>query len=386
MQQIYLDHAATTPVHPLVYEAMEPFFKKIYGNPSSIHGFGRTVRLHIDEAREKIARSIHAEPGQIVFTSGGTEADNMAIIGVALANRQKGNHIITSQIEHHAVLHACEYLEKMGFEVTYLPVDLSGKVNLKDVAKAIKDQTILISIMYGNNEVGTLQPVSEIGHLAREKGIYVHSDAVQAFGTIPIDVSTLPVDLLSFSAHKMNGPKGIGALYISKKVLILPHILGGSQEKKRRAGTENVPGIIGFSKAVEIAMGTMEEKREKYIRFRKIMTDTFSKEEIVYHVNGHSEEYLPHILNVSFPGTKTETLLMALDMEGIAAASGSACSSGSLEVSHVLRSMCLKEELTQSAVRFSFGYGLTEEDIQLAAKKTAQIVKRLIMKKGKTPK
>lgn len=268
MESIYLDHAAATPVHPEVIDQMLPYFQENYGNPSSIHQFGRKVKAALDQARLTIASSLHAEPGQIIFTSGGTEADNMALLGIALANQQKGNHIITSLIEHHAVLHTCSQLEKMGFEITYLPVDERGQVRPEEVRAALKDTTILVSVMYGNNEVGSLQPIAEIVDIAHEAGVYVHTDAVQAYGMIPLDVQAVPVDLLSVSGHKINGPKGIGALYVSKRVKLSPMMFGGAQEKKRRAGTENVPGIVGFSKAVEIAIGSMVDRTEKYSQYR----------------------------------------------------------------------------------------------------------------------
>lgn len=380
MKEIYLDHAATTPLHPEVVEAMLPFLREVHGNPSSMHRFGRRARQAVDEARLAVASSLHAEPGEIIFTSGGTEADNFALIGVALANRARGNHIITSKVEHHAVLDTCGHLEKMGFEITYLPVDKTGMVDTQQLVQAIRDETILISIMYGNNEVGTMQPVEEIGDIARSRGILFHSDCVQAFGSLPLDVRALPVDLLSVSAHKINGPKGAGALYVSRGVNVNPYLFGGSQEKKRRAGTENVPGIVGFGKAAEIAAGHLMEKRDTCEKLRGIMTDVWRESELFYTVNGHPTRRLSHILNVSFPGADTETLLMNLDLAGIAASSGSACTSGSLERSHVLIAMNLDEQVLNGAIRFSFGMGNTEEQVRQAAKKTEQIVKRLQQK------
>lgn len=377
MESVYLDHAAATPVHPNVVNRMMPYFQENYGNPSSTHQFGRKVKAALDQARLTIASSLHAEPGQIIFTSGGTEADNMALLGIALANQQKGNHIITSLIEHHAVLHTCYQLEKMGFEITYLPVDERGQVKPDDVRSAIKDTTILVSIMYGNNEVGSLQPIAEIVEIAHEAGVYVHTDAVQAYGMIPLDVQAVPVDLLSVSAHKINGPKGIGALYVSKRVKISPMMFGGAQEKKRRAGTENVPGIVGFSEAVEMAAESLAERREKYLHFRETMIETWKREGINFAINGHPTEFLPHILNVSFPGVDTEVLLMNLDMAGISCSSGSACASGSLEVSHVLKAMGINEDCLRSAVRFSFGLGNSEEQVRFAAHKVSEILKRL---------
>jgi cysteine desulfurase len=377
MQEIYLDHAATTPLHPEVLEAMLPFYSQFHGNPSSLHSFGQRTRHAVDEARAAIAGSLHASPSEIVFTSGGTEADNTAILGIASAHKDRGRHIITSQIEHHAVIDTCEFLEKNGYDVTYIPVDQQGKVSVESIRDAIRDDTILISIMYGNNEVGTIQPIHEIGEIARNRGIYFHTDAVQAYGTERIDVRSLSVDLLSISAHKINGPKGIGALYIGKKVKIDPHLHGGNQEKKRRAGTENVPGIIGFAKAAEIAGRSLEENRIKYDKYRAIMLAAWSDMQVPFTVNGSPERYLPHILNASFPGVRTEMMLMNLDIAGIAAASGSACTAGSFQVSHVLEAMGVAEDILQSAIRFSFGYGNTEEQIREAAIKTGEIVLRM---------
>jgi len=377
MDGIYFDHAATTPVLPEVMDAMLPYYQQTFGNPSSVHREGRKVRSQIEQARLVIARALDTDEKQIVFTSGGTEADNTAIMGVAMANKEKGNHIITTSIEHHAVLHTCEHLQNQGFEVTYLPVDETGRIRLEELQKAVKETTILISIMYGNNEVGTIQPIREIAALAREKGIYFHTDAVQAFGTVPINLKEVPVDLLSISGHKIGGPKGIGALYIGKNLRLSPHIHGGSQERQRRAGTENVPGIIGFAKAVELSLQSMGARREKYKGIRKAMLDIWQDEGIKYVVNGHPQEHLPHILNVSFPQVDTEIMLMNLDMEGIFCSSGSACTAGSLEISHVLQAMCLEGERLNSAIRFSFGWNNTVEEGRVAAEKTAAIIKRL---------
>lgn len=377
MESIYLDHAAATPVHPDVVEAMLPYFQQDYGNPSSTHQFGRRVKAALDRARSSLASCLHAEPGHIVFTSGGTEADNMALLGVAMANQEKGNHIITSSVEHHAILHTCEQLEKTGFEITYLPVDDKGQVRTEDVQAAIKETTILISIMYGNNEVGTIQPIEEIAGIAHDYGIYFHTDAVQAFGIVPIDVQAAGVDLLSISAHKINGPKGIGALYVAPRVKLAPQIFGGAQEKKRRAGTENVPAIVGFAKAAEIALNTLSDRRNQYLKIREAMISVWTREGIRFEVNGHPTAFLPHILNVSFPGVDTEVMLMNLDMAGISCSSGSACASGSLEVSHVLKAMALSDPCLHSAIRFSFGRENTEEQGRYAAEKVCEIVKRL---------
>lgn len=334
--------------------------------------------MAMEKAREQIAAIVGADPAQLVFTSGGTEADNMALIGVAMANREKGKHILTSQIEHHAVLHACEYLEQIGFEVTYLPVDETGMVSIEELQEAVRPDTILASIMYGNNEVGTIQPIREIGAILRERQILFHTDAVQAFGSLAFQVSELPVDLLSISAHKVNGPKGIGALYMARTVPFLPHMHGGNQERKRRAGTENVAGIVGFAEAVKIAAAEREERRQKYESLRGKMLAVWQEAGISFQVNGHPTHYLPHILNVSFPGVHTETMLLNLDMARIAAASGSACTSGSLELSHVLQAMRLQEERAKSAIRFSFGITNSLEEIESAAEKVVQIVKRLV--------
>ncbi|KFZ41437.1 MULTISPECIES: cysteine desulfurase family protein [Thermoactinomyces] len=375
---IYLDHAATTPIHPKVKEAMLPFLDHAFGNPSSIHQYGREVRSALDRARDQIAQSLNADSSRIVFTSGGTEADNLALFGVMEAERKKGrNHLITSQIEHHAVLDTCHYLERNGFEVTYLPVDSKGLVDLEALKEATRPDTALVSIMYGNNEVGTLQPVREIGEWARERGIFFHTDAVQAFGVEEIDVKTLPVDLVTISSHKINGPKGAGALYFAPEVPLIPRFFGGAQERRRRAGTENVLGIVGFGKAAEIAGQKRREHRAKMEGLRKLFLKELQKRGTRHVINGDPDRSLPHIVNVSFPGTDSETLLMNFDLEGIACASGSACTSGTLEVSHVLKAMNLPDEVTKSAIRFSFGWENTEEEVRQAAQITASVVERL---------
>jgi cysteine desulfurase len=374
---VYLDHAATTPVHPDVREAMLPFLGSEFGNPSSIHRFGRDVRAAIDEARDAVATGLNTEAKRIVFTSGGTEADNLAVIGAAVANRDKGQHVITTAVEHHAVLEACHYLEEIGFNLTYVPVDETGLVHVQTIQEAITDETTLISVMFGNNEVGTVQPIAEIGRLAREHGIIFHTDAVQAFGVVPIDVSALPVDLLSVSAHKINGPKGVGALYVRQDVPFTPRLFGGSQERKRRPGTENVPGIVGFGKAVEIVQNELGDKGKTLFKLRQAMVDVWEASGIEFVINGNTHACLPHILNVSFIGVDTESMLMNLDLEGVACSSGSACTAGSLEVSHVLKAMQLPEDVTASAVRFSFGLGNTVEEVQSAAETAVKIAKRL---------
>ncbi|WP_216829095.1 cysteine desulfurase family protein [Alkalihalobacterium elongatum] len=377
MKPIYLDHAATSPLHPRALEAMMPYFSEHFGNPSSIHSFGRRTRQALDEARISLAQTIGAHPDELIFTSGGTEADNMAIIGYAMKNKAKGNHIITSVIEHHAVLHTCKALEDQGFEVTYLPVDEKGRVSLLDLQEHVREETILVSIMYGNNEVGTLQPIAEIGSYLNEKGITFHTDAVQAYGSIPIDVDQLGVHFLSVSAHKINGPKGIGFLYAKKGYSLKPQLYGGEQERKRRAGTENVASIVGFAEAAKMAKADVEEKRQRYIQFREQMIRIFHEEGLDFSVNGHETDVLPHVLNISFKGANVESLLVNLDLAGIAVSSGSACTAGSLEPSHVLTAMFNDDEKAKSSVRFSFGYGNTKEDIEKAAKETVKIVKRI---------
>lgn len=354
------------------------FFGSCVWEPSSIHQYGREVRSALDRARDQIAQSLNADSSRIVFTSGGTEADNLALFGVMEAERKKGrNHLITSQIEHHAVLDTCHYLERNGFEVTYLPVDSKGLVDLEALKEATRPDTALVSIMYGNNEVGTLQPVWEIGEWARERGIFFHTDAVQAFGVEEIDVKTLPVDLVTISSHKINGPKGAGALYFAPEVPLIPRFFGGAQERRRRAGTENVLGIVGFGKAAEIAGQKRREHRAKMEGLRKLFLKELQKRGTRHVINGDPDRSLPHIVNVSFPGTDSETLLMNFDLEGIACASGSACTSGTLEVSHVLKAMNLPDEVTKSAIRFSFGWENTEEEVRQAAQITASVVERL---------
>lgn len=381
MNSIYLDHAASTPVHPEVAEVMLSVLKGQVGNASSVHAFGREAKRTVNGARDQLAGVLGASPDELIFTSGGTESDNLALFGVSSSLAGKGRHIITDAAEHHAILHACKQLEDQGFEVTYLPVDRYGQVHPEQVAEAIRPDTLLISIMYGNNEVGTLQPVKEIGEIAKSRGVLFHVDAVQAFGAIPISVKELPVDLLSISSHKINGPQGVGALYVRRGTLINPLLYGGHQERNRRAGTENMAGVAGFAKAAELAVSEMEERTSRDLTLRKALLDALALELEVgqghYHVNGHPTQHLPHILNVSFPDVHTETMLMNLDMEGIAVSSGSACTSGSLEPSHVLEAMKLPEQILRSAIRFSFGLGNTTEEMQLAAQKVAAVLSRV---------
>ncbi|AZV44514.1 cysteine desulfurase family protein [Peribacillus asahii] len=381
MNRIYLDHAATSPMHPNVIDKMMTVMKSEFGNPSSIHAFGRQARHVLDEARMSIAASIGAERNEIIFTSGGTEADNTALIGIAEANKARGKHIITTEIEHHAILHTSQYLEKEGFEVTYLPVNSEGLISVADVKAALREDTILVSIMYGNNEVGTIQSIADIGALLKEHQAYFHTDAVQAYGLVPIDVNALHIDLLSVSAHKINGPKGIGFLYVREGVKLQPHAHGGEQERKRRAGTESVPAIAGFAEAVKIAQQTMAEKVEKYRTFKEILLARFEEAGIQYQLNGSLEASLPHVLNISFPGTNVESMLVNLDLAGIAVSSGSACTAGSIDPSHVLVAMFGKNsERTKNSIRFSFGLNNTNEEIKQAADETVKIVSRLVDK------
>ncbi|MEE4534543.1 cysteine desulfurase family protein [Bacillus velezensis] len=378
MERIYLDHAATSPMDERVLEEMKPHFFGSFGNPSSIHSFGRESRKWVDEARADIAREISAKEQEIIFTSGGTEADNLAIFGTAAARKNEGKHIITTAVEHHAVLHACEKLEEDGFEVTYLIPGPSGRINANQVKEALRDDTILVTVMYGNNEVGTIQPIDEIGELLSGHQAYFHTDAVQAFGYMPIDVKKSRIDMLSVSGHKLNGPKGTGFLYVNQEVKLSPILLGGEQERKRRAGTENVPGIAGLKEAVVLSNREREEKTAKYKEFKNIIMSTLEKSGVTAEVNGDAEKCLPHILNLYFPGVPVEALLVNLDMEGIAVSSGSACTAGSVLPSHVLTAMFGSESgrLT-SSIRLSFGLGNTAEQIETAAEKLAAVVKRL---------
>lgn len=378
MNRVYVDHAATSPMHPQVIEKMMMVMTNEFGNPSSIHAFGRQARHVLDEARATIAASIGARRNEIIFTSGGTEADNTALIGVAQANQAKGKHIITTAIEHHAILHTSQYLEKSGFEVTYLPVNEAGLISVGDLQAALREDTILVSVMFGNNEVGTIQPIAEIGTILKEHQAYFHTDAVQAYGVILLDVAELGVDLLSVSAHKMNGPKGIGFLYVRDGVKLQPYTYGGEQERKRRAGTESVPAIAGFAEAVKIAEQTMVDKGQQYRGYKDRILAVFNQVGLQYELNGYLEQALPHVLNISFPGTNVESMLVNLDLAGIAASSGSACTAGSIEPSHVLVAMFGKQsERTKNSIRFSFGLHNTEAEIERVANETVKIVRRL---------
>lgn len=379
MNTIYLDHAATSPVAPEVVKEMMVAMEQVYGNASSIHAPGREARKQLDAARLQLARTIHANQNEIILMSGGTEADNTAIFGTAYARQSEGKHIITTQIEHHAVLHACEKLEREGFEVTYLPVDTKGQVSVDAIKAALREDTILVTIMYGNNEVGTIQPILEIGELLKDHDATFHTDAVQAFGVIELDVQRLHVDLLSVSAHKINGPKGIGFLYVKQGTKLGTMIFGGSQEKKRRAGTENIPAALGFAKAATIATETRLQKVERYNGFKQLLIGQFIESGIDFKVNGHQHDVLPHVLNVTFKGTDVESFLINLDMAGVYVSSGSACTAGSIDPSHVLVAMFGKAapEL-RSSIRFSFGQGLTDELIVEAGQRTVEIIKRLV--------
>lgn len=377
MNRIYLDHAATTPVKPEVLDAMMPYFTQSFGNPSSIYQVAQINKKAIDDARETIAKHLGANTNEIFFTSGGTEADNWAIKGIVEANKNKGNHIITTKIEHHAVLHTCEYLEKQGFEVTYLDVNEEGVIDLEVLKAAIKDTTILISIMYANNEVGTIMPIKEIGAIAKERGIAFHTDAVQAIGQVRIDVKEQNIDALSLSGHKIYGPKGIGVLYIRRGLRITNLIHGGAQERGRRAGTENVPAIVGIAKAMELAYTDFEAKNERIKGLRdKLMNGIL--ETIPYSkLNGSSTNRLVNNVNIGFEFVEGESLLLLLDMNGVAASSGSACTSGSLDPSHVLLALGLPHEKAHGSLRLTLGEGTTEQEVDYVLEKLPAIVQRM---------
>jgi cysteine desulfurase len=374
---IYLDNAATTQTSPAVVEAMLPYFTECYGNASSIYSIGTKSKEAITKSRETIAATLGAKPDEIYFTAGGSEADNWALKATAEAYASKGKHIITSKIEHHAILHTCEYLEKRGYEVTYLDVDEFGVVKLDQLEKAIRPDTILISIMFANNEIGTIQPIREIGAIAKAHGILFHTDAVQAYGQLPINVDELNIDMLSSSGHKLNGPKGIGFLYIRKGVKIRSFVHGGAQERKRRAGTENVPGIVGYGKAAEIAAQTMAERTAKEAELRDYLIDRILKEIPYSRVNGHRTNRLPNNANFCFQFIEGESLLIMLDMEGICGSSGSACTSGSLDPSHVLLAIGLPHEIAHGSLRLTLGADTTKEDIDFVVEKVKAIVARL---------
>ena len=374
---IYLDDAATTKTAPEVVDAMLPYFTEHYGNPSSVYGFAAANKEVVASQREVIAGALGAAPNEIYFTAGGSESDNWALIAAAEAYGAKGKHIITSKIEHHAILHTCEYLEKRGFEITYLDVDENGIVNLAQLRQAIREDTILISVMYANNEIGTIQPIQEIGAIAREHGILFHTDAVQAFGQIPINVDACYIDMLSASGHKLNGPKGIGFLYIRKGVKIRSFIHGGAQERRRRAGTENVPGIVGFGKAVERAVSTMEERTAKEIEMRDYLIQRIETEIPFCRLNGDRQKRLPNNVNFSFQFIEGESLLIMLDMKGICASSGSACTSGSLDPSHVLLAIGLPHEIAHGSLRMTLNEEITKEDLDYVVDSLKEIIQNL---------
>ena len=371
---IYLDNAATTRTAKEVVDAMLPYFTELYGNPSSVYSFSQKSKEAITTARETIAKALGAKTEEIYFTAGGSEADNWALKAAAEAYRAKGNHIITTKIEHHAILHTGEWLEKQGFEVTWLPVDEYGMVRMEDVKRAIRPTTVLISVMFANNEIGTIQPIQKIGELAREHGILFHTDAVQAFGQLPIQVDELHIDMLSSSAHKLNGPKGIGFLYIRKGVKIRSFVHGGAQERKRRAGTENVPGIVGYGAAVARAMRTMEERSKKERELRDYLIDRVLREVPYTRLNGHPTMRLPNNANFSFQFIEGESLLIMLDMDGICGSSGSACTSGSLDPSHVLLAIGLPHEIAHGSLRLTLGEETTREEIDYVVESINNIV------------
>ena len=377
MKRVYMDNAATTALRRDVLDAMMPYLTDIYGNPSSLHDFGQEAHKAVENARHQVASALNAEDNEIVFTGCGTEADNMALKGIAEKYQSKGKHIITSSVEHHAILHTCEYLEKHGFEVTYLPVDEYGMVKAEQVRDAIRSDTILVSIMFANNEVGTIMPIKEIGAVCREKGVLFHTDAVQAVGHVAIDVKAMNIDLLSLSAHKLHGPKGVGALYIRKGIVIPSLLHGGAQERRRRAGTENVAGIVGLGKAIEIACSDIEgtAKRMCYLRDKLINGIEASIPEVK--LNGHRTERLPGNVNFSIKYIEGESILLMLDINGIAASSGSACTSGSLDPSHVLLAMGMPHETAHGSLRLTLGDDTTEDDIDYVLEVLPEIVVKL---------
>lgn len=376
-RRIYVDNAATTKVAPEVLEAMLPYFSEVYGNPSSIYAEGREAKKAVENAREQVARAIGAEPREIYFTGSGSEADNWAIRSAAKSMKAKGNHIITTAVEHHAVLHTCQALEKEGFEVTYLPVDEYGMVSPEAVRDAVKDTTILITIMFANNEIGTIMPIREIGRIAREAGVRFHTDAVQAIGMIPIDVADLGIDMLSLTGHKFHGPKGSGALYVRKGVKLASFITGGAQERGRRAGTENVPGIVGLGRAIELATADIPKKAAYLTEIRDAYIKKILDTVPYARLNGHPAQRLPGNANISFSFIEGEGLLLFLDMKGISASSGSACTSGSLDPSHVLLAIGLKHEEAHGSLRTSFDLDNTMEDVERIAEAVKETVERL---------
>ena len=373
-KMIYLDNAATTKTRPEVVEAVLPYFTESYGNPSSVYTFSAKSKEAVTKAREIIADSLGVKSNEIYFTAGGSEADNWALVAAAEAYEAKGKHIITSKIEHHAILHTCEYLEKRGYEVTYLDVDENGVVKLDELKKAIRPDTILISIMFANNEIGTIEPIKEIGAIAKEHGILFHTDAVQAYGHVPISADEYNIDMLSASGHKINGPKGIGFLYIRKGVKIRSFIHGGAQERRRRAGTENVPGIVGFGKAVQLTMDEMEERTKKEVEMREYLMEKVLREVPFTRINGSRTSRLPNNINFAFQFIEGESLLIKLDMAGICGSSGSACTSGSLDPSHVLLAIGLPHEIAHGSLRLTLSEENTMEEMDITADKIKEIV------------
>lgn len=374
---IYLDHAATTAVHPDVLKEMLPYFTDKFGNPSSVYGFAANNKNKLTEARETIAGALGAKPEEIYFTAGGSESDNWALKCTAEAYGVHGGHIITTKIEHHAILHTCKYLQNRGYDVTYLDVDENGLVDLNTLEAAIRPDTFLISIMFANNEIGTIEPIKEIGEIAHRHGILFHTDAVQAFGQIPIHVDEMNIDMLSASGHKFNGPKGIGFLYIKKGLKLKSFIHGGQQERGRRAGTENVPGIVGIAKACEIAMAEMEERMKKETELRDYLIERILKEIPYTRLNGHSKKRLPNNVNISFQFVEGESILIMLDMAGICASSGSACTSGSVDPSHVLLAIGLPHEIAHGSLRLTLGYENTKEEMDTVVDNLKRIITNL---------
>ena len=377
LKTIYLDNAATTKLNPKVLEEMIPYLSDLYGNASSIYSLGRESRKALDLARDRVAEALNTNTSEIFFTSGGTEADNWAIEGVAFANEKKGKHIITTNIEHHAVLHTCQNLEKYGFEVTYLPVKENGIIDIKDFKNALRNDTTLVSVMFANNEIGTIQPIKEIGEITRERGIYFHTDAVQAVGNIPIDVQDLKIDLLSLSGHKFNGPKGVGVLYIKRGVNISPIIHGGGQERNKRAGTENVAGIVGIGKAIQIATNDIEKKNKNLTELRDMTIKGLMERVPDTILNGDSKKRLPGNVNVCFKHIEGESILLMLDMKGICASSGSACTSGSLDPSHVLLAIGLPHEIAHGSLRLTFSIENSKKDVEYLLETIPPIIERL---------
>lgn len=374
---IYLDHAATTAVHPDVLKEMLPYFTDRFGNPSSVYGFAANNKNKLTEARETIAGALGAKPEEIYFTAGGSESDNWALKCTAEAYGVHGGHIITTKIEHHAILHTCKYLQNRGYDVTYLDVDENGLVDLNTLEAAIRPDTFLISIMFANNEIGTIEPIKEIGEITHRHGILFHTDAVQAFGQIPIHVDEMNIDMLSASGHKFNGPKGIGFLYIKKGLKLKSFIHGGQQERGRRAGTENVPGIVGIAKACEIAMAEMEERMKKETELRDYLIERILKEIPYTRLNGHSKKRLPNNVNISFQFVEGESILIMLDMAGICASSGSACTSGSVDPSHVLLAIGLPHEIAHGSLRLTIGYENTKEEMDTVVDNLKRIITNL---------